>query len=59
VSMSLQLHVVILMMRSRPLMARLPPFVPYKNSMDVTFRSVASLAPGRMLDTGLLDFYVR
>jgi hypothetical protein len=43
----------------RPLIARLPPFKPYTNSVDVTFTSVASLAPGSMADTGLLDFGIR
>ena len=40
-------------------MARLPAFTPYVNGIDVTFASVATLAPSRMLDMGLLDFCVR
>ena len=51
-------HVAILMMNHRPLIAHLPPFVPYKK-LDVAFQSVHSLAPGEMLDTGILDFCVQ
>jgi hypothetical protein len=49
----------VLMLERRPLMARLPPFAPYKSGADVTFKSVATLAPDTMLDTGMLDFCTR
>ena len=57
--MLLQLHAAILIMMPRPIMAHLLPFVPYKSSVDVTFRSVPSLDSGKMLDMGVLDFCVR
>ncbi len=40
-------------------MAHLPHFFPYKSEIQVTFVSIATLAPSSMLDMGLLYFCVR
>jgi hypothetical protein len=45
-----------LIIQTSELMAVLPPFPPYTDSMEVSFVSVATLAPGEMLDTAVVDF---